>query len=62
MANTRNPDSKMSKARVIVNEGLALDNPPARKDVITRLMTEVNLTKAGAATYYQKLRKDYLAG
>ena len=58
----RNPDSKMSKARVIVNEELSADTPRARKDVIARLIDEVGLTKAGAATYYQSLRKQFLAG
>ena len=61
MANT-NPDSKMSRARVIVNEELSAPTPRARKDIILRLIEEVGLTKAGAATYYQSLRKQFLAG
>ena len=61
MANT-NPDSKMSRARTIVTEELSVETPRARKDVIDRLIAEVGLTKAGAATYFQKLRTELRNG
>ena len=58
----RNPNSKMSQARVIVTECLSQDPPLARKDVIARLVDEVGLTKAGAATYFQKIRTELRNG
>lgn len=44
--------SKMDLARKIVQETAGLP----RKEVLVRLQQEAGLTKAGAATYYQKLK------
>ena len=51
---TTTPVSKASVARAIFAEDFGR---VARKDVIARFMAEAGLTKAGAATYYQKFKK-----
>lgn len=45
--------SKADVARAIFAEMTGA----ARKDVIARFISEAGLTKAGAATYYQNLKK-----
>lgn len=47
--------TKASLARGIFEE--ELKNGLVRKDTINRLMGEANLTKAGAATYFQNMKK-----
>jgi len=47
-------ETRMDKARRIL-----LENPGAqRKEIIAKFIQEAGLTKAGASTYYQKLRKE----
>lgn len=48
---------KADKARVIFAEVYAMEQVPARKDIIARCVAEAGLTKAGAATYLQIYRK-----
>lgn len=47
--------SKASVARQIFNSA-APDTP--RKDILARFQSDAGLTKAGAATYYQNMKKD----
>ena len=47
---------KADLGRTIFAEELA-KGPLVRKDVIARLVGEAGLTKAGAATYYQNMKK-----
>ena len=52
-----NTDSKSAKAKAIYAEMLASDQVFTRKQVLDRFIAEAELTKTGAASYYQKLTK-----
>lgn len=52
---TQQGHNKAAIARQIFNE-VGTDKP--RKDVIARFMAEAQLTPAGAATYYQNMKKE----
>ncbi len=51
----RNTVSKAAKAAAIYKEMMTAEEQFTRKDVLDRFMAEAKLTKAGAATYYQKM-------
>ena len=48
---------KADKARAIFKECYAMPQVPQRKDIINRFVVEAGLTKAGAATYLQNMKK-----
>lgn len=56
---TINHNTKADLGRTIWNEEVVSMNGqcPIRATTIKRLMTEANLTKAGASTYYQNMKK-----
>jgi hypothetical protein len=49
--------SKMDKARVVFTKMFGNDGIK-RKDIIERFIADCDLTKAGASTYYAKLKKE----
>ena len=52
-----NPDSKAQRAATIFAECYAMDKVPARKDILTKVQTELGLTQHGSATYLQNWKK-----
>ena len=48
-------DSKMSKAKTIYAELIAAGK--VRKDIISEFKTKLEMTNAGASTYYQKIKQ-----
>ena len=48
---------KADKARAIFKEAYSMSPVPQRKDIINRFVVEAGLTKAGAATYLQNMKK-----
>lgn len=52
---TATTDSKMSKATAIYKKLTA--EGKARKDIINLFKSELNMTDAGASTYYQNVKK-----
>ncbi len=54
------PETKMDKARIVFKEMFGKDGI-ARKDIIEAFRSDrVKLTKAGAGTYYAKLKREHL--
>ena len=53
--------SKADDARIIFQDMYGKEGV-GRKDIIDRLMSEAGLTKAGASTYYQNIKKETEAG
>ena len=54
------PETKVDKARIVFKEMFGMDGI-ARKDIIQAFQSDrVKLTKAGAGTYYAKLKREYL--
>jgi hypothetical protein len=49
--------AKADKARTIFKEAYSMNPVPQRKDIINRFVSEAGLTKAGAATYLQNMKK-----
>ena len=56
---SNNGETKAGKAREIWNDEVVKNKGgcPVRGHTIKRLMDEAELTKAGAATYYQNMKK-----
>ena len=54
------PQSKMDKARTVFAEMFGKEGIQ-RKDLIEKFINDCELTKAGAGTYYAKLKKEHLA-
>jgi hypothetical protein len=53
---TEKQPSKMDKAKVVYDK-MILDGQ-SRKEIVAAFVKEVGLTKAGASTYYQNLKKE----
>jgi hypothetical protein len=51
------PNSKQSRGRALFQK-MHTGATPVRGDVIKALQTEIGLTKAGAATYYQNFKAE----
>lgn len=49
--------TKADKARIIFKESYAQNPVPKREIIIKRFMTEAGLSKAGAGTYLQNMKK-----
>ena len=54
------PQTKMDKARAVFAELFGKEGVQ-RKDLIEKFINDCELTKAGAGTYYAKLKKEHLA-
>jgi len=50
------PQTKMDRARVVFTKMFGQEGVK-RKDIIARFISDCDLTKAGASTYYAKLKK-----
>lgn len=53
--------TKMDKARIVFTEMYGQEGIK-RKDIIARFISDCALTKAGASTYYAKIKKQFHKG